>query len=162
MSSCSSGPSSPFFSAEFPGRAISQNFQLKVGFTLPYMWEENLKSMVLVSVCFCNKLPHSGLKQHIFIALEFCRSMFNRISLLELRFQQGHITSEALVENPVFYIKFFFQTICIPWLIAPLHPSSDQQCCTSITIIQSHTSLESEPRKSASIGLAKRFLLFFL
>jgi len=37
------------------------------------MWEENLKSMVLVSVCFCNKLPHSGLKQHIFIALEFCR-----------------------------------------------------------------------------------------
>ena len=75
---------------------------------MPYMWEENLKSMVLVSVCFCNKLPHSGLKQHIFIALEFCRSMFNRISLLELRFQQGHITSEALVENPVFYIKFFF------------------------------------------------------
>ena len=39
---------------------------------MPYMWEENLKSMVLVSVCFPNNLPISGLKQHVFISLHFC------------------------------------------------------------------------------------------
>ena len=33
---------------------------------------KNFKPMVIVSVCFSNNLPISGLKQHIFISLHFC------------------------------------------------------------------------------------------
>ena len=33
---------------------------------------KNFKPMVIVSVCFSNNLPISGLQQHIFISLHFC------------------------------------------------------------------------------------------
>ena len=66
--------------------------------------------MVLVSVYFCDKLLHSSLKQHIFIALEFCRFRVQQdLPWLESKFQQGYITSEALVKNPIFYIRFIFK-----------------------------------------------------
>ena len=50
----------PFFTVFVESRALS-----------PVTYK-NFKPMIIVSICFSNNLPISGLKQHKFISLHFC------------------------------------------------------------------------------------------
>ena len=50
----------PFFTVFLESRALS-----------PVTYK-NFKPMIIVSICFSNNLPISGLKQHKFISLHFC------------------------------------------------------------------------------------------
>ena len=105
---------------------------------------KKFKPTVLVSVCFPNNLPTSGLQQHIFISLLFS----------SLNVQQGsHWAGIKASAGPhhfcgsrgesVSCLFKLLETTYIPSFYSTLHPLSDQQCCRPPTTILSHISLSS-------------------
>ena len=106
---------------------------------------KKFKPAVLVSVCFPNNLPTSGLQQHIFICLLFS----------SLDVQQGsHWAGIKASAGPhhfcgsrgesVSCLFKLLETTYIPSFYSTLHPLSDQQCCRPPATIQSHVSLSSQ------------------